>query len=116
MPIWLGVQGERVGLRIAAELADGWNFNGAADIATFGTKLDTLRRHCDAVGRDIGSIEVSAQQWVKADRIAEARADALALIAAGVQHLVLYMDGREGPGVVDALLSEVLPAIRDATG
>lgn len=116
MPIWLGVQGERVGLRLAAELADGWNFNGAAPIATFATKLDVLRRHCDEVGRDIGEIEISAQQWVKGDRIAEARAEALALVAAGVQHLVLYIDSRDGPEVVDALLSEVLPAVRDTTG
>jgi alkanesulfonate monooxygenase SsuD/methylene tetrahydromethanopterin reductase-like flavin-dependent oxidoreductase (luciferase family) len=114
MPIWLGVQGERVGLRIAAELADGWNFNGASDVTAFGPKLDALRRHCDAAGRDVAEIEVSTQLWIKLDRLGQARDDALALIAAGVRHVVLYMDSRQGPEVVDGLLAEVVPAIRDA--
>lgn len=113
VPIWLGVQGERVGLRIAAESADGWNFSGAQDISAFATKRDALRRHCDEVGRDMATIEVSAQLRVRADRPEEARQRALALVAAGAQHLVLYLDGREGPGVVDVMVAEVVPAVRD---
>lgn len=114
MPIWLGVQGEQVGLRMVAELADGWNFNGAQPLETFAAKFDVLRRHCDAVGRDPASIEVSVQLWVDGRNLGEARAQASGLIASGVHHLVLYIDGRQGPGVVDGLLTEVIPAIRDA--
>ena len=59
MPIWLGVQGEQVGLRMVAELADGWNFSGVYVVDEFGHKLDVLRRHADAVGRDMAEIEIS---------------------------------------------------------
>lgn len=58
-PILIGGAGERL-LRVAARHADIWNCpnNAAAELAK---KLDRLRRHCDAVGRDPDSIEVSEQ-------------------------------------------------------
>jgi alkanesulfonate monooxygenase SsuD/methylene tetrahydromethanopterin reductase-like flavin-dependent oxidoreductase (luciferase family) len=114
MPIWLGVQGERVGLRMVAELADGWNFNGATDLATFAPKLDVLRRHCDDVGRDVGDIEISMQLWIKLARLRELRDEALAMARAGVRHMVLYIDGREGTPAVDGAVREIVPALRDA--
>src|SRR6188472_3244710 len=93
MPIWLGVQGEQVGLRMAAELADGWNFSGGDGIDVFAHKLDVLKRHADAVGRDMAEIEVSAQMRVDRAALGEARTQALAYANAGVQHLILYLDG-----------------------
>jgi alkanesulfonate monooxygenase SsuD/methylene tetrahydromethanopterin reductase-like flavin-dependent oxidoreductase (luciferase family) len=116
MPIWLGVQGERVGLRMVAELADGWNFSGADAYESFGTKLDALRRHCDAVGRDIGQIEISVQLPVDVHRLAKARDESLMFAEAGAQHLILYLDGRQGPAAVDGVIREVIPALRDAAG
>jgi alkanesulfonate monooxygenase SsuD/methylene tetrahydromethanopterin reductase-like flavin-dependent oxidoreductase (luciferase family) len=38
-----------------AERADGWNTSGTFEFVR--DALGTLQRHCDAVGRDIGSIE-----------------------------------------------------------
>ena len=53
------LDGERL-LRVVARHADIWNCpNNAAP--QLPTKLDSLRRHCDALGRDPGSIEVSEQ-------------------------------------------------------
>jgi F420-dependent oxidoreductase-like protein len=51
LPIWIGGQGERRTLRIAARWADGWNvpFVGP-DV--FAHKRDVLRRHCADAGRD----------------------------------------------------------------
>ena len=116
MPIWLGVQGEKVGLRMVAELADGWNFDGTKGPDAFRAKLDTLRRHCDDVGRDIRQIEVSVQFRVDVHQLAMARDEALGFIDAGAQHLIFYLDGRQGPAAIDGVIAEVIPAIRERSG
>ena len=56
--IMIGGGGERKTLRLVAQYADACNFFGPPDMV--GHKVDVLRRHCDAVGRDIRDIEVSA--------------------------------------------------------
>ena len=60
VPILIGGAGEKVTLKIAAAEADIWN-NLAGHQAALGTKLDVLRRHCDAVGRDPDAIVASQQ-------------------------------------------------------
>lgn len=56
--ILIGGSGERKTLRLVAQYADACNlFGGPVEIAH---KLDVLRRHCDAVGRDPNEIEVTA--------------------------------------------------------
>ena len=51
LPVWIGGAGEQRTLRIAAELADGWNVP-FIDPPTFAHKRDVLHRHCEAIGRD----------------------------------------------------------------
>jgi F420-dependent oxidoreductase-like protein len=58
LPIWIGGSGERRTLRIAAEVADGWNVP-FIDPATFAHKSGVLDGHCEAVGRDPGEIRRS---------------------------------------------------------
>lgn len=53
-PLWIGGGGERVTLKLVAQGADACNVNG--DPPTIRHKLDILRRHCDAVGRDEAEI------------------------------------------------------------
>ena len=53
-PIWIGGAGERVTLKLVAQYGDACNFN--ADVATVKHKLDVLREHCEAVGRDYATI------------------------------------------------------------
>ncbi len=62
-PILIGGAGERRMLRVVAQHADIWNCpnNAAPELPR---KLDVLRRHCDAVGRDPATIEVSEQTIV----------------------------------------------------
>jgi F420-dependent oxidoreductase-like protein len=56
--IMIGGSGERKTLRLVAQYADACNiFGGPEEIAH---KLDVLRRHCDALGRDPAEIEVTA--------------------------------------------------------
>lgn len=55
VPILVGGGGERTTLRLVARYADACNVFGAPDMLRH--KLDVLRRHCEAVGRDYDSIE-----------------------------------------------------------
>jgi F420-dependent oxidoreductase-like protein len=56
--ILIGGSGERKTLRLVAQYADACNIFGGADVVAH--KIDVLRRHCDAVGRDPNDIEVTA--------------------------------------------------------
>jgi len=56
--IMIGGGGERKTLRLVAQYADACNFFGDADEIMH--KVEVLRGHCDAVGRDPADIEVTA--------------------------------------------------------
>jgi len=53
-PLWIGGGGERVTLKLVAQYGDACNIGG--DIANVRHKLEVLREHCEAVGRDYDSI------------------------------------------------------------
>ncbi len=53
-PLWVGGGGEKVTLRIAARHADATNWQVGLD--QFVHKSKVLEEHCDALGRDFGSI------------------------------------------------------------
>jgi alkanesulfonate monooxygenase SsuD/methylene tetrahydromethanopterin reductase-like flavin-dependent oxidoreductase (luciferase family) len=55
LPIMIGGSGEKKTLRTVAKYADMWNAMGPLEVMAH--KIDVLRGHCDAVGRDIGEIE-----------------------------------------------------------
>ena len=61
-PITVGGSGEKVMLRLVARYADRWNC--PAGYRSFEQKLEALRAHCKAVGRDFNSLEVSEQVLV----------------------------------------------------
>jgi F420-dependent oxidoreductase-like protein len=53
--LWIGGGGEQVTLRLVAKYANACNVGGG-DAATIRQKLDVLRGHCEAVGRDYDEI------------------------------------------------------------
>jgi F420-dependent oxidoreductase-like protein len=57
-PILIGGDGEKKTLRMVAQYADVWNTTASIDELPH--KLDVLRRHCDAVGRDFADIRLTA--------------------------------------------------------
>jgi len=59
LKLWIGGAGEKKLLRIVARYADGWNMLFGYPLPTVKKKLEVLRRHCDAAGRDFGKIEKS---------------------------------------------------------
>lgn len=109
--IVVGTDGERVGLRLVARLADGWNHSAARDPdpARFVQRLDVLRRHCDTEGRDPATIEVSVQLPVGADPSARRRTVALGQTyrTAGCDLLVLMADPRRGAAAIHETVREV---------
>jgi F420-dependent oxidoreductase-like protein len=62
-PVLIGGGGEKVLLRIAAKHADIWN-NLAVHQGQLAYKVALLRQHCEAVGRDPQSVQVSQQTMV----------------------------------------------------
>jgi alkanesulfonate monooxygenase SsuD/methylene tetrahydromethanopterin reductase-like flavin-dependent oxidoreductase (luciferase family) len=56
LPIWLGGGGEKVTLKLVARHADGWNVP-FVEPSQYAHKVEVLRRHCDAIGRDPDEIE-----------------------------------------------------------
>jgi F420-dependent oxidoreductase-like protein len=59
LPLWIGGQGEQKMLRLVAEEADGWNMVLGSTLEQVRHKMNVLRQHCDAVGRDPASIDTS---------------------------------------------------------
>ena len=87
-PILVGGAGEKVLLRLVAQYADACNLTDSFDPAFYRHKLEVLRGHCDAVGRDYGEIEKTASFTVTRDSLP----DFDALEAAGIERCILYVD------------------------
>ncbi len=60
IPLCIGGSGEKLLLRIVAELADEWNCPASSAI-DFDRKHSILREHCEEVGRNIEDITISQQ-------------------------------------------------------
>lgn len=115
VPVLIGGSGEQKTLRMVAQYADISNLI-VADADVLAHKLEVLRGHCDALGRDYDSIEKTAQGGAinaieNPDgflRMAEAYA------ALGVEHIQLRAPGPDPEGYVRAFgdtLAERVTAI-----
>jgi alkanesulfonate monooxygenase SsuD/methylene tetrahydromethanopterin reductase-like flavin-dependent oxidoreductase (luciferase family) len=110
-PIWLGTQGKRRGLRIVAELADGWNHTG--EPSTFIEKRDALLRHCQDVGRDPGEVEISAQGFLRDNDYDGLLEIATGFSHQGADHVILIMPASEGPDGLRRLAERVAEPLRE---
>jgi alkanesulfonate monooxygenase len=64
LPIMVGGGGEQVTLRLVAKYADACNLFTRYGPGGLARKLEVLREHCDAVGRDYDEIDrTSLGQW-----------------------------------------------------
>jgi alkanesulfonate monooxygenase SsuD/methylene tetrahydromethanopterin reductase-like flavin-dependent oxidoreductase (luciferase family) len=130
-PIIVGGGGEKTML-LAARYADGWNLPDAS-IAKYTDRLNILKRHCAAIGRDMTSLELS---WFGRLAVAKTEAEALALsngrwnpsnafvgtpqqavdlmrpfVDAGVSYFMLEVLGLPDPATIDMVLEDVLPRV-----
>ena len=81
LPIMIGGSGEKKTLRTVARYADMWNGMGSLERMTH--KIEVLRGHCDAVGRDIAEIEFTFGLKVT---IRDTKAEADRVWAAAMAH------------------------------
>ena len=113
-PVMVGGNGERRTLRLVAEYGDACNFL-VLEPHEIRAKLEVLRRHCDAVGRDMRDIEITALDEIDlrpgrmspADVVARARAQG----DAGVQHLIVNMPDAWDVRHIRQLGRDVIPAL-----
>ena len=94
LPLLIGGHGERVLLRIVAEHADACNFTDSLDPSFYRGKLDVLRGHCEAIGRDEAEILKTCSFTVSFDeRTPSEWVEILgAIAAAGIEYFILYFD------------------------
>lgn len=106
----IGGGGERKTLRIVAVYADACNVIG--DTATVEHKLEVLRNHCDAVGRDFGEIEKTALVLLADDADPDTiLREAAALHAIGVDALVVRATGQDPARWLEATWGPVVPEL-----
>jgi len=113
-PIVIGGSGERKTLRLVAQYGDATNIIGA-DPDEVAHKLDVLREHCDAVGRDYDSIEKTLQ-WAGPDPVDDTEAFlALAQRFAdlGIEHLHFRTATDDKAGYVARFGEVVVPRLAE---
>jgi F420-dependent oxidoreductase-like protein len=100
--ILIGGAGERKTLRLVAQYADACNIFGDADGVA--QKLEVLRRHCDAVGRDPNEIEVTAmyRDLPPGASVAQVVEGAKRLAAVGVSTLVTSPVGSDPAAALES--------------
>jgi F420-dependent oxidoreductase-like protein len=121
IPILVGGSGERRTLRLVARHADACNLFG--DAATVRHKLEVLRSHCEAEGRDPAAIAVTHLAPARVVAACEPREGQGAgsveehvgryreLAEAGVQTAIVALSDAQGPGSVTRF-ADVIAAFR----
>jgi len=112
-PIMIGGGGEKKTLRMVAQYADACNIFGPPE--TVRIKLAILQQHCDALGRDYGTIEkttlgtVDLQPGKMSAKDVIAHCEALATI--GVQHAIFNMPNVHDIRPLEIFGREIIPAV-----
>ncbi len=106
----IGGGGERKTLRLVAAYADACNVMG--DAATVAHKVEVLRAHCDTVGRDPETIEVTALIMIADDADPDTiLREAEALRSAGADAIVVRSTGSEPSRWLETTWGPVVPRL-----
>jgi alkanesulfonate monooxygenase SsuD/methylene tetrahydromethanopterin reductase-like flavin-dependent oxidoreductase (luciferase family) len=108
-PITIGGTGERLTLRIVAQHADRWNFNGKS-VEEFVRLNHVLDEHCAAVGRDPRAIQRSVQRHLSGD-LAAAADEVRTYVDAGAEHIVLNPRVPLTPGIATRVAREIVEPV-----
>jgi len=115
IPIIVGGNGEKKTLRLVAQYADACNLMvvGPDDAAP---KLDVLRAHCAAVGRDYDTLDKTVVAVTGAfGDVDQFLRDCERYAALGIDEVVVMTEGDDLPGFVDRVATELVPRV-GATG
>ncbi len=110
-PITIGGGGEQLTLKVVARHADIWNAAGGTP-EVFRHKVEVLRGHCAAVGRNPDDIELSVQIVVNYDDMAATVQAVQGFVDEGATHIVLNLRPSFPAGIVTRLAEEVIPQIK----
>jgi F420-dependent oxidoreductase-like protein len=114
-PILIGGGGEKKTLRFVAQYADACNLFAFGGLDQLGHKLDVLKGHCEAVGRDYAEIEKTALGMVRLGPGGMAPADVIGfcrgLAGIGVQQLIFSMPNVYEIAPLEVIGREVIPAV-----
>jgi len=114
-PILIGGTGEKKTLKLVAKYADACNLFASMGVDALKGKLDVLKKHCDAVGRDYAEIEkttldtvhLATGQMSSAEIIEKCRAWA----SIGVQQAIFNMPNLYDITPLEAFGREIIPAV-----
>src|SRR6516225_4105606 len=110
-PIMIGGGGEKKTLRLVAQYADACNLFAGRDEAR---KLDVLRQHCEAVGRDYDTIYKTAYYWFDPSAGTQRIIDELgALAELGFDAAIGAVAGVWDVTPLEVIGSEVIPVVAD---
>ena len=114
-PILIGGGGEQKTLRLVAQYADACNLFARIGVDSLRVKLDVLRRHCDALGRDYNQIEKTCLDSI---HLAPGKLDPAGVIArcrelsaAGIQHAIFNMPNVHEIQPLETFGREIIPAV-----
>jgi alkanesulfonate monooxygenase SsuD/methylene tetrahydromethanopterin reductase-like flavin-dependent oxidoreductase (luciferase family) len=133
-PILIGGGGEQLTLRVVARHADWWNIPGGS-LENYAHKLEVLRAHCQAVGREYNDIvktwsaeaialaptEAEAQRIAAASPYqnhpivgtpAQVAAQLRPFIDLGVEHLILRLVDFPSTAGIELFMDEVTPRLQ----
>ena len=112
-PILIGGGGERKTLKLVARYADACNFFG--DPATVKHKLEVLRQHCDAEGRDYDKIEKTVLFVLNVGREGENAGQLVEQLGtfaeAGAQTVIGALIGVEHIAPIEVMGRDVIPQV-----
>jgi F420-dependent oxidoreductase-like protein len=111
-PILIGGGGERKTLRLVAQYAQACNLFNSDELER---KLDVLRAHCEAVGRDYDEIEKTVMTRLDpgpdGERIDDLLAELERLAGLGVTHVHGQVPGAVSIAPLELLGTRVIPAV-----
>jgi len=111
-PFVIGGKGEKLMLRVVAKHADIWNAVGVSP-EEYKHKVSVFHEHCEAVGRDPGTIQHSIQQRVIYDNMDQTAESLQMFIDAGATHLIFSLSYPYPDGIIQQLTEEVIPLIQE---
>jgi len=116
-PILIGGQGENKTLRLVARYADACNLFEMLGLDVLKSRLETLRRHCDDVGRDYDTVERTSLGTVNLAPGGQSSSDVIRqfgnLAELGFQTAIVNLPNVEEITPIEVLGKEVLPEIAD---
>ena len=113
--ILIGGSGEKKTLRLVAQYADACNLFAYAGPEGVQQKLDILKAHCDALGRDYDTIERTTLDTATigmGGTAAQMIERCQQMAAVGVQHVIFNMPMDYLIAPIETIGREVIPAIR----